>query len=91
MGGVGRSLNRWLASAGAKKMILACRSGMATHGIQALIGEMEIIGTRVVVQACDIALESDVKDLFEGTTAQGLPPIAGVINGAMVLQVGNSP
>lgn len=86
-GGLGRSLTRWLAKEGAKNIVLASRSGATTDNVRELIGEMENSGTRVVVQACDIIIESDVKELLDDVAAQGLPPIAGVIHGAMVLQV----
>ena len=90
-GGIGRSLTRWLAKEGAKNIILASRSGAITDNVRELIREMENSGTRVLVQACDITIESDVKELLHDVAAHGLPPIAGVIHGAMVLQVCTPP
>ena len=86
-GGIGRSLARWMAAEGAKFIILASRSGQAADGIQMLVQDMEDIGTRVVVQQCDIGSETDVQELIRFAAAQGLPPLAGVVHGAMVLQV----
>ena len=86
-GGIGRSLVRWMAAEGAKFIILASRSGQAADGIQMLVEDMENIGTSVIVQKCDIGLESDAEQLMRCPISHDLPPIAGVVHGAMVLQV----
>lgn len=78
---------RWMAAEGAKFIILASRSGQAADGIQMLVQDMESIGTRIIVQKCDIGLESDVERLIRCPNSHGLPSIGGVIHGAMVLQV----
>ncbi|KAL8668446.1 MAG: hypothetical protein Q9168_006926, partial [Polycauliona sp. 1 TL-2023] len=85
-GGIGRSLARWMAAEGAKSIILASRSGHTTEEVPLLVQELENIGTRVVVETCDITSERDVEQLISCPVARGLPPIAGVIHGAMVLQ-----
>ena len=76
-----------MAAEGAKFIILASRSGQAADGIQMLVQDMENIGTRIVVQKCDIRSESDVEQLIRCPMSHGLPPVAGVVHGAMVLQV----
>lgn len=76
-----------MAAEGAKFIILASRSGQAADGIQMLVQDMESIGTRVIMQQCDIGSESDVEQLMRCPIRHGLPPIAGVVHGAMVLQV----
>ena len=87
-GGIGKSLTRWMVTEGAKFIILLSRSGQATTEIQTLVQDMESIGTRVTIQKCDVSRESDVEQLINYPISHGLPRIAGVIYGAMVLQVG---
>lgn len=48
--------------------------------------EMEKRGCKVKAIGCDISVESDVAQALE-ECAHDMPPIRGVIQGAMVLQV----
>ena len=86
-GGIGQSLTRWMALEGAKSIILASRSGQTAAGIQTLMQDMEKKGVNVIVQECNVGSESDVERLISSPTSHGIPPIAGIIHGAMVLQV----
>ena len=86
-GGIGRSLARWMAAEGAKFIILASRSGQAADGIQMLMQDLESIGTRVIALKCDIGSGVDVEQLVRYPISHSLPPIAGVVHGALVIQV----
>ena len=86
-GGIGQSLTRWMSSEGAKYIILASRSGQNADDLQSLIKDLENVGTRVDVQKCDVAQASDVDRLLKCITSEELPPLAGVIHGAMALKV----
>ncbi|KAL8828179.1 MAG: hypothetical protein Q9191_002743, partial [Dirinaria sp. TL-2023a] len=84
-GGLGRSITRWLAGQGAKHIVLASRSGLQQSGITELIDEVKCLGAHVVVKACDIADRSQVQSLVD-ECHQTMPPIRGVIHGAMALR-----
>lgn len=44
-------------------------------------------GCHVHLRNCDVSKEENLKDLLTHYSNAGLPPIKGVINGAMVLKV----
>ena len=52
-----------------------------------LVQDLGMLGTRVIVQKCNISSWGDVQVMVETLASQGLAPIAGVVNGAKVLQV----
>ena len=85
-GGIGRSLIRWLAREGAKHIILVSRSSSTSKAVQDLVLELGNIGVNVAVRKCDVSNESRVRELVE-ESRQSLPPIRGILHGAMVLQV----
>ncbi|KAH8701065.1 hypothetical protein BGW36DRAFT_339021 [Talaromyces proteolyticus] len=86
-GGLGRSMVRWMASRGAKNLILASRSGAAKPEAQELISELQQSGIRVEILKVDItdgtALKSQLSSLLQ---EENLPPLRGVIQAAMVLE-----
>ncbi|KAL8676982.1 MAG: hypothetical protein Q9186_006557 [Xanthomendoza sp. 1 TL-2023] len=84
-GGLGRSITRWLAAQGAKNIVLASRSGTKQRGVTELIDEVKSLGANVVVKACDIADSSQVQRLVD-ECHESMPPIRGVIHGAMALR-----
>jgi len=85
-GGLGRSMARWMVSRGARHLVLVSRSGSATGKVKELIDEVGIIGAQVIVRQCDVANPAEVEELvnFE---LESMPPVRGVIHGAMVLRV----
>jgi NADPH:quinone reductase-like Zn-dependent oxidoreductase len=86
-GGLGRSMTRWMVSKGARNIILVSRSGSATGKVGELIRELrDSFGANVIVRRCDVADKGEVEKLVTlGCT--DLPPIRGVVHGAMVLHV----
>ena len=84
-GGLGRSITRWLAGQGAKNIVLASRSGVRQRGIPELIDEFKVLGVNIVVIACDIADRNQVQRLVD-ECRQTMPPVRGVIHGAMALR-----
>ncbi|KAK8036282.1 Reducing polyketide synthase PKS1 [Apiospora rasikravindrae] len=84
-GGLGRSMSRWMVSRGARHLVLLSRTGSATGKAKELIDEVARFGAEIVVQKCDVANPADVENLvtFE---LEGMPPVRGVIHGAMVLR-----
>lgn len=81
-GGLASSFARWLAEQGAKYIILASRSGKADTKTQNMIEELHERGTVVLPHKCDITDKHQVDELT-GQSLSHLPPIRGVIHGAM--------
>ncbi|KAF2758829.1 polyketide synthase [Pseudovirgaria hyperparasitica] len=84
-GGLGRSLAKWMSSKGARNIVLTSRSATINARIQALMDDLEPSGTRILVQKCDVADKASLENLIF-TGLGSLPPIRGVVHGAMVLR-----
>jgi NAD(P)-dependent dehydrogenase (short-subunit alcohol dehydrogenase family) len=85
-GGLGRSIARWMVEKGARNIILLSRSGAANGKIDAFVEEMKGMGGAIVVRRCDVAKKDEVEELISNGWV-GMPPVRGVIHGAMVLHV----
>lgn len=83
-GGLGRSMAKWLAGKGAKHIVLLSRSGVLNGKAKEEIDGLNKAGTQVVVRCCDVANRADVDELVM-TGLHGLPPVRGIVHGAMVL------
>lgn len=84
-GGLGRSITRWLAREGAKHIILLSRSGMSQNRVPELLKELRRQELDVVVAKCDVADPAQVQEVLSQCQAT-MPPIKGVIHGAMALR-----
>lgn len=84
LGGIGRTVCEWLIARGARNIIVMSRSATAEK-IRSFADEAALQGCRVYAQACDIADKQSVDAAFD-ICAKVMPPIRGVIQGAMVLQ-----
>ena len=71
---------------GAKSVILISRSGMDATGAEEIIEDLETPGVIITVHKCDVADKESLSAVLEDC-AKSLPPIRGVIQGAMVLKV----
>ena len=85
--GFGIATAKWLANCGARHLVLAGRRGAATPGAAEVLDELAHAGVHVEAVACDIAERADVAALIDRFGAD-LPPLAGIIHGAMVLRDG---
>lgn len=83
-GGLGRSMAKWMVSKGARNLVLISRSGSAAGKVAELIEEAKEAGANIIVKACDASDETQVHALIKGGLCD-LPPIRGIIHGAMVL------
>ncbi|WP_323188221.1 type I polyketide synthase [Streptomyces sp. NBC_00249] len=81
-GFIGGRVARWLAGAGAEHLVLTSRRGPAADGADELRTELEALGARVSVIACDMADRSAVAALLDSLTA--LPPLSAVVHAAGV-------
>jgi short-subunit dehydrogenase len=52
-----------------------------------LVNELEKTGCKAIVRNCDVADPSDLKKLLSALRNENVPPISGVIQAAMALQV----
>ena len=84
--GLGRSMTRYLVRNGGKYIILASRSGITNLKVQSLVNELAGLGAKVVAYQCDVGQWDQVEKLVH-ESSKDMPPIRGVIHGAMVLHV----
>ncbi|VUC32029.1 unnamed protein product [Clonostachys rosea] len=86
LGGIGRSVLKWLAGKGAKTLIVPSRSaGAGNKAATAVLAELKASGVNVVTPLCDVSSLESVSAMLDECTAT-LPPIRGCINASMVLQ-----
>lgn len=88
LGGIGRSVCQWLAQRGAKNIIVLSRSANAEK-IRPFAEEMQHMGCKIYPVASDISDSVSMARALEDCRSN-MPPVRGVIQGAMVLQVCNA-
>ncbi len=85
-GALGGHLARWLAGAGAEHIVLAGRRGPDAPGVAELVSELEGLGARVSVAACDVGDRAQLEGLLESVPVE--LPLSGVFHMAGVLDDG---
>ncbi|KAK8112334.1 uncharacterized protein PG998_008791 [Apiospora kogelbergensis] len=85
MGGLGRSLARNFAAAGARHIAFLSRSGDSSTDAQSLIAELAARGVTVKAYRADVASASSLAAALTQCESE-LPPIRGVVQLAMVLR-----
>jgi len=86
LGGLGRSFATWMAERGAKNIIFLSRTGSITSAVQRTVDQLESAACRVHIFKCDVSDESRLGEVLEDCK-RTLPPIKGVVQGAMILKV----
>ncbi|WP_020659289.1 type I polyketide synthase [Amycolatopsis benzoatilytica] len=85
-GALGAHVARDLAARGAEHVVLASRRGEAAPGVAGLRGELEALGARVSVVACDVSDRGAVGELLAGIPEE--LPLRGVVHAAGVVDDG---
>ncbi|ETS78853.1 hypothetical protein PFICI_08706 [Pestalotiopsis fici W106-1] len=85
LGGLGRSISRWMATRGARRLVFLGRSGCDSPSAQRLVSLLEDADVKVKVVKGDVTRCDDVLEAVEACKALG-GPIGGVIQAAMGLQ-----
>jgi polyketide synthase 7 len=82
-GALGGHVARWLARAGIERLVLVSRRGLDSEGAHALAVELEQLGPRVEIVACDVGRADEVCMLLDRLDADG-PPLSIVVHAAGV-------
>ncbi|KAH9897410.1 fatty acid synthase S-acetyltransferase [Xylariomycetidae sp. FL2044] len=85
LGGVGRTISRWMAGKGARHLILPSRSGPSSRAAAEMVSELERQGVKVAAPHCDISQLESISELLK-ESVDTMPPIKGCINASMALQ-----
>ncbi|MFF3468157.1 type I polyketide synthase [Streptomyces sp. NPDC002619] len=83
-GGLGAHVARLLADRGAEHLVLTSRRGPDADGVADLVAELAARGTRVTVEACDVADREAVRRLLEAIPEDR--PLTAVVHAAGVMQ-----
>jgi len=86
LGGIGRSLARWMVSREARNLILLSRSTTYNQETEVFLQELRDQGVKVATPPCDVSDSQRLTDVLE-ECSRSMPPIKGCIQGSMVLQV----
>jgi NAD(P)-dependent dehydrogenase (short-subunit alcohol dehydrogenase family) len=84
LGGLGRSLSRWMLSRGARNFVFMGRSGSDKPSAEELLVSLRASGAHVTVVRGDISKASDVDNAVQACLSVGVP-IGGVVQAAMGL------
>lgn len=77
----------WMATKGARHLIIPSRSGISTPESAKLVDELSHQGISVMTPRCDVSSKEMLSSILAEYAAQ-MPPIRGCINATMVLNVG---
>ena len=86
LGGLGRVMCRWMASCQCKHIIVVSRSGMGGKNARSLTAELASLGVKLAVYACDVGDLHQLEQTLSRCEKE-MPPIRGVIQAAMVIEV----
>ncbi|KAI1205736.1 reducing type I polyketide synthase [Annulohypoxylon truncatum] len=84
LGGLGRSIARWLVNVDAKNILLLSRHASSSPHAQALQAELAPLGAIVRTRDCDVSDLANLQDVL-AECGKTMPPVRGVVHGGMVL------
>ncbi|KAI1084321.1 putative polyketide synthase [Whalleya microplaca] len=82
LGGLGRSLSRWMVERGARHLVFLSRSGTERPGSALFIEELVRSGVKVEAVRCDITDRNALTSVIERVSSKTL--VKGVVHAAMV-------
>ena len=88
LGGLGRSLSRWMLSRGARNFVFLGRSGIDRLDARRMVAQLEDAGAKVYVVRGDVADSTAVTSAIKACDATHIP-IEGVIQAAMAVGASN--
>ncbi|KAL8787994.1 MAG: hypothetical protein Q9213_001886 [Squamulea squamosa] len=88
LGGLGREIARMMSAHGARNMLLLTRRNLSGPERSKLEVQFGSFGTHVRIETCDVADTTAVQSVAN-RCRQTMPPVRGVIQAAMILQVRN--
>jgi NAD(P)-dependent dehydrogenase (short-subunit alcohol dehydrogenase family)/acyl carrier protein len=86
LGGIGLLMAQWLASRGARHLVLMGRRG-ASDAVRETLRELEQAGTQITIIQGDVSRDEQISQAFK-QIERALPPLRGVIHSAGVLADG---
>ncbi|RYP70067.1 hypothetical protein DL771_005684 [Monosporascus sp. 5C6A] len=86
LGGLGRSIIRWMGSRGARHLVVLSRSGASTAEAKILIKDLAARGVSVRSMVCDVGVRGQVVQAVRDISSSAQWPIKGLIHAAMSLQ-----
>ena len=89
LGGIGRATACWMLGHGARNFIFASPSGSEKQKAKETVALLKEQGAQVSVFKCDVSNIEDLDQLLEHSKPD-MPPIRGVIHGALVSKVKGS-
>lgn len=84
-GGFGLETAKWLVSRGVRHLVLLGRQGPASAEAKAALASFVENGVKVLCEPCDVSDADALGKIFE-RIRKVMPPLAGVIHAAMVLE-----
>jgi acyl transferase domain-containing protein/alpha-beta hydrolase superfamily lysophospholipase len=81
LGGLGRTVARWLADNGARYLALVSRNGVTTSAAADDVAELTARGVKVRVYKTDVSDRDEVHALFSRVRAY-MPALGGIVHGA---------
>ncbi|KAI1116621.1 hypothetical protein F5Y14DRAFT_49656 [Nemania sp. NC0429] len=81
LGGIGRSISKWMIRKGARNLILLSRSGVSSKAASNHVAEMEKQGVNIFAPRVDIASTASLREVLEECSIK-MPPIRGCVNSA---------
>ncbi|CAH0043544.1 unnamed protein product [Clonostachys solani] len=85
LGGIGKSICKWMVDRGARNFILLTRSQTTCEKAAPFLDELRASGCLAIAKSCDFSSKEDLKAAVHACQ-DSLPPIQGVINCAMALR-----
>jgi len=83
-GGFGLEVAKWMASEGARHLLLVGRSGARSACAQQAIEDFKARGVDVVVRAADVTEERQISECLAAVESN-MPPLRGIVHAAAVL------